>query len=278
MHTHYCGEEKNKELRNGVTTIRNILYRNENDLGRSYQRIKLLEDEMYLIQQSKLIGPTILTTSLETDKLDLASINAVSGNSLKWIFFSNKFSAVDDKEFKSFKKMKIPLSIDKLYTNFDNSLPKGSVLENFRLFPYFEKDKRFDTYWKIINLDSSVLENPSDEVNAIFSHFNYAKDKMCLGAHFTDNFNFYEQFDLLDRWFTRPEIVKMATYNAGEMCKEIYKDDIPFGYIKEGYKADLILLEKNPLDRYNEMHCNTYSNPFLIFVNGNCLHSIDLFK
>lgn len=274
MHTHYCGEEKNKELKHGVTTIRNILYRDENDLNSSLKKLNALEKEMYLIQKNKLIGPTILTTSLETEYLDMDTIEKVSGNSLKWVLFSNKLGV--DK--KGLKKMKIPLSIDKSYTNFESSLPKGSVLENFRLFPYFEKDKRFDSYWKIINLDASVLENPSDNVNTILTHFNYAKDKMCLGAHFTNDFNFYESFDLLNRWFSRAEILRMATYNAGKMCQEIYKDDIPFGYIKKGYKADLILMKNNPLELDNEMHYYTYSFSHFIFLNGNCFDYRNLGK
>ena len=59
----------------------------------------------------------------------------------------------------------------------------------------------------------------------------------------------HEELRIVGRMMTRFEALTLATANAGRFMDEYLPGVEPFGTIEEGKRADLLLLEANPLDR-----------------------------
>jgi imidazolonepropionase-like amidohydrolase len=59
----------------------------------------------------------------------------------------------------------------------------------------------------------------------------------------------HDELSLAGLFMTRFEALRAATANAGRFMDEYLPGVEPFGTIEEGRRADLVLLEKNPLDR-----------------------------
>jgi len=79
---------------------------------------------------------------------------------------------------------------------------------------------------------------------------------------------------LSSREIPNADIIRMATVNAYTMLRSVPADSLqrtrPFGEIKPGYRADLLLLTGNPLD--NIMN---YFKISAMFINGNYLNEYD---
>ena len=59
----------------------------------------------------------------------------------------------------------------------------------------------------------------------------------------------HEEMGILGGFATRFDVLMMATANAGRFMDEHLPGVEPFGTIEEGKRADLLLLDRNPLDR-----------------------------
>lgn len=71
--------------------------------------------------------------------------------------------------------------------------------------------------------------------------------------------------------FTNYDALKTATKNAGEFTTKYLDESIKFGMIKEGYRADILILENNPLeDLKNLMNIET------VILNGKIITKEDL--
>ena len=53
---------------------------------------------------------------------------------------------------------------------------------------------------------------------------------------------------LVDSGIPLKDALKMATWNGGEFISRKLALDVPFGAIKQGWRADLLLLGSNPLE------------------------------
>jgi len=59
----------------------------------------------------------------------------------------------------------------------------------------------------------------------------------------------HDELGIVGAFMTRFEALTLATANAGRFMDEHLPGVEPFGTIEEGKRADLILLDRNPLDR-----------------------------
>lgn len=62
-------------------------------------------------------------------------------------------------------------------------------------------------------------------------------------------FNMYHELDAFHNMgLSNYEALKTATVNPGQFVKQYISKDINFGMVKEGFRADLLLLKNNPLE------------------------------
>jgi len=52
---------------------------------------------------------------------------------------------------------------------------------------------------------------------------------------------------LLRSGISLPDVLRISSWNAGEYISNKLELNVPFGSVRQGYRADLVLLESNPL-------------------------------
>lgn len=87
-------------------------------------------------------------------------------------------------------------------------------------------------------------------------------------------FSLLEELEIFhDAGIPEAEILKIASWNAGSFFREHVKADVFFGAVLPEYRADLLLLEKNPLEDLENL-----KNPAGVMVRGQWFSREDLTK
>ncbi|MEQ8423327.1 MAG: amidohydrolase family protein [Cyclobacteriaceae bacterium] len=77
-------------------------------------------------------------------------------------------------------------------------------------------------------------------------------------------FSIHEEMRMIsEAGISNADILKMGTKNFGEFVKKYSRNKEDFGAVKEGYRADLVLLDANPI-----MDLNTLKDPAYVVVRG----------
>jgi len=78
-------------------------------------------------------------------------------------------------------------------------------------------------------------------------------------------FSMHLEFEILQEMgISNFEILKMATVNAGVFINNKLYEPFPFGMVQEGYRADLMVLDNNPLEDLENL-----KRPYGVLLRGN---------
>lgn len=294
MHVHYqCGARSRLDyLVTGVTTIRNV--------GSD----KVHTDEQLLLAESKIIGPNLYMTSNQreksgrTDSLFLDSISCYAN----WIYFSDFNSSNNPSNYLLVNETGMSLSLDNERPDSDFEYPEGTVIEQWSGVFHLAKQKNFESFWFMSKLVVENYKNGShasdDEYRRIISEelkqllktntnqFCIGTESGIIGSNISQQsiISLHRELKSLSQLgISNKNIIKMATLNAGLMCKQSNKikeernincfSQLNFGEVKEGYSADLLILNKNPfeaIEYYTDFNC--------MFIKGTFLSEMDMIE
>lgn len=285
MHVHYgCNNlDRLFYLSNGVTTIRNA------------EGTTIHLKEQKLLSKNKIIGPNLYTTS-ENFTWDHYSSNRLFLSRKRvytkanWMYVRKLDSSKHEAYFSKVGELGINLSFDS-YSIADSTIefPENTVFDQFYKFGLLENQKNVNTFWFLIK-DKGIYN--SNTLGALF--LNYIRthnSQFCIGTESKSTFEstyftpIHNYMNLLsDFQFPNADIIKMVTLNPGKMCsgnvgskiplKRRYKHsklNKPFGIVREKYRADLLILNGNPLEKIDN-----YANINSLFVSGTYYSANDI--
>ncbi len=283
MHVHYnCTNALRLQfLTKGITTIRHV------------NGGKIQYKEIELLRGNRLIGPNLYTTGA-----NIFANNTTSEPSARWTYYSNSFEGYC-KPLNNFNDTNHTFSFDYHREIPKIEYPKGSVFEQWTDFDYLLKSANSDSFWFMSRANDSISPflNSSDslqmEENAALavSYLITKPSQFCIGTESgTLQTRKYpsppdlhqELMQLKSIGITNAVILQMASMNAGKMVEESSPnlasetnknayDQIKFGEVKIGYRADLLLLNANPL-----VDINNLQKMDAVIVNGAYLDQLDL--
>jgi len=242
MHVHYgcMAGERFAYLLNGVTTVRNAG-------GTQFHR-----EEQLLLERNRLLGPDLLTTTTAITKYNypkLDSLMTVPG----WIYFNYNSVEKIDSVLMRIAGTNCKISVDLIGTHPKTGFPNGTVFERTSESTELLLQRNDPGFWYIsrfyhpnTDLVTSIQPGFADQVKQRISQF-------CIGSETgSENVRYGQPGELVlhemrfleEAGVARADVIRVATLNAGRMGQNF--SPVPFGLIKEGYRANLILLSGDP--------------------------------
>jgi hypothetical protein len=273
MHVHYeCSNAMRLQfLMHGVTSVRNV------------DGSQLHLDEQQLIATQQLLGPNCYS-AFRTNKIP--RINDTSfhwrNRPPTWLYMNG---AVDMKkaqsDFVTAGNNEVRVSIDTWHPLPAMDYPDHTAFEQWTSIDLLQRQTNFQTFWFFSKFYS-------DSARAILSGSGPAMDvlksvpsQFCVGTE-TQRGSVWDVCPVVNEMkflaahgVSNITVLQIATRNAGIFTNTgvatKYITPVLFGEIKEGYRADLLLLRNNPL-----ADVGNYAAPETVFINGVCLNANDL--
>jgi hypothetical protein len=295
MHVHYICATRNRfeYILEGITTIRNV-----NGLPVHFQEQEFLENQ-------EIIGPNLYSTSAEIinphqrDSLFQKDSSSFYKGTYytPWLYLNHSDSLKQNLDFA--KQHRLPISIDAQELP-EMNYPNGTVFEQFSGFDFLAKQSNYNSFWflskfayynKLQDFQQTIF--PINEMEkSMLKLMKINSDHFCIGTESGGTFRHSPISGLLpemeflsSKGVSNSSIIKMATQNAGAMIQETSNffnyeiitsglqpySYLPFGKIQVGYRADLLLLTANPLEKIAN-----YGKINSIFLNGTYLSPDDI--
>jgi hypothetical protein len=274
MHVHYaCANVLRLNfLLNGVTTIRNA----------GGQKVHFDEQRMLVTQQ--ILGPNLYST-FEAKEIPWIRDSAYTPNSFSptWISLNGKLTTASlDSAFSLAEKNKLHVSIDSWNPLPEYSYEPGTAFEQWTGFTSLQRLKNFESFWFFAKFYQDSASKTFNKMRtAVLQQLKHMPDRFCIGTE-TQKGNSQKSNPVVDEMralssmgVDNATVIRIATYNAGIFINGDAQPDTSrlypalFGEVKEGFRADLVLLAGNPL-------AQNYGSPQLVFINGVCLSETDL--
>lgn len=275
MHTHYACENdmRLRFLINGVTTVRNA------------EGTRLHLDEQRLLSGSQLLGPNCYS-NYGPDVNPLMKDTVIHWPMpANWLYVNNNLHP--DSLLSVFtlaQRHMLRVSIDGRGQLPEIKYPDNTAFEQWSSIEMLQRQSNFSTFWFFSKFSVETTGNalyPAEQsaLNALKN----APEQFCIGSESQPFISLQgspvvnEMKFLTAHAVPRITALQIATYNAGVFVNagvqpangQLYPSW--FGEVKEGYRADLVLLGRNPLN-----DVGNYARPQSVFVNGVYLGANDL--
>lgn len=267
MHVHYgCNAtERFNYLLNGVTTVRNVG-------GSTVHR-----EEQFLLGSNKLIGPDLYTTTTAITKSNFKKIDSLIALP-DWIYFNYFSQDKIDSVLKTINTSNHKISVDFHGEHPKQIFPPGTVFEQISEAGDLLASLNNPAYWFISRFYNPVNDNfrlvstsYTDLVKKKINQFSIGTETGSSQTNFarSDKLVLKEMQFLESIGVPRIDVIRTATVNAGRMCYE--SSTLPFGLVKEGYRANLILLSADPL-----MNLENFRKITGLFSRGTWISGVDM--
>lgn len=281
MHSHYCGEMRLDYLVNGITTVRvngpSAVHFTEQSLVNTY-----------------LLGPEVFcTTPIVQSIHELDSITKTLDSaqlSYNWMYLNNYVPSENMEDYLRYASdRKLVSSLDFRVDLPKLDYPAGTVFEQMIDFNFIKNQPNLSSFWfvskfahedNLKRLDYLPIVSEEDRdafVKYLRSHpsqFTMGTEAGLVGSFkvFPGSMFFNELNQLYKNGIRNADIVRMATMNAYALIDSGKHDEqTPFGQVKRGYRANLVLLNKNPLD-----DVTNYFSISAVFIAGHYLDISDI--
>lgn len=274
MHTHYiCSNAMRLHfLVNGITTVRNA------------NGTQVHRDEQFLLSTQQLLGPNCYSTFAEKASPWLRDTSWPKINPPTWLCIDQ---GIESKKLQSVfalaEKHSLRISIDAWTQLPEINYPDNAAFEQWTSMEMLQRRSNFRTFWFFSKFYADSVITHSTTSALALDVLKSTPGQFCIGTESQRNTSWRtsplvnEMKFLAAHQVPNITILQIATRNAGIFANagvpanNSTTDPAWFGEIKEGYRADLVLLEKNPLT-----DVAGYERPQSVFVKGVYLNANDL--